>query len=301
MRVLALPSEPTDTIDGTDAEVVRGDVLSREDCKRATDGVDTIFHAAAIYKSYMEDPTPMYDVNLRGTFNVLEAGRRNGVERTVYTASIVSLGRPPVGQLGDETTPYEAWDLDFAYSRSKYHSRVLAEDFANWGLDVRVVCPGIVFGPGDRGPTPSGQLIVNQLRQGLPIYVDGGSAYVDVRDAAEVHVRAAEHGTSGERYLAVGHNLTNCELQKSIAHAAGQSTRLRKIPTPAVRALVGLQNRRARKRGEEPPIPETFFEYGLKHSFYRNDKSIRDLGARYRPLDETIRDAIAYFRERGMV
>jgi dihydroflavonol-4-reductase len=168
VRVFALPNEPTENLGGLDVEVVRGNVLDIPSVKRAVDGVDAVFHAAAVYKDFMPDPTPMYDANLRGTFNVLEASRRAGVAKVVYTASIVSLGRPRPGDLGDENTPYDGWGIDFAYGRSKYHSRILAEDFANWGFDVRVVCPGVVLGPRDIAPTPSGKIIVNAARRRSP-------------------------------------------------------------------------------------------------------------------------------------
>ena len=174
VRVLVLPGESTDNVDGLDVELVTGNVLEREATEDAVRGVDTVFHAAAIYQAWCPDPTLMYRVNMSGTFNMLEAARRADVERVVYTASIVSLGRPEPGRLGTEETPYDAWDLDFAYSRTKYLSRQLAEDFGRWGMDVRVVCPGVVLGPRDIAPTPSGKLIINTLKTPTPFYSDSG-------------------------------------------------------------------------------------------------------------------------------
>ena len=57
-----------------------------------------------------------------------------------------------------------------------------------------MVCPGVVLGPGDITPTPSGKLIINTLRGGPPVYIDGGASYVDVRDAARVHVLCRGEG-----------------------------------------------------------------------------------------------------------
>jgi dihydroflavonol-4-reductase len=301
LRVLALPGEPTDNIEGLDVELVRGNVLERADCERAVQGVDTVFHAAAIYKAWMPDPTLMYDVNTSGTFNMLEAAGRAGVGKVIYTASIVALGRPPLGELADESTTYEAWEIDFPYSRAKYHSRKLAQDFARWGLDVRVVCPGVVFGPGDIAPTPSGRIIINLVRgKAPPVYMDGGANYVDVRDAAHVHVLVAEKGKAGEIYLASAHNLSNRELLEAVTRAAGlKQRRLAKIPTSLGRAIVNAMERQAKKTGKEPPLSRNFFEYGLKPNYYTNKKAVSELGATFRPLDETIRDAIAYFRKRG--
>jgi dihydroflavonol-4-reductase len=301
VRVLALPNEPTDNVKGLDLELVRGDILSLDDAKKAVAGVDTVFHAAAIYKAWVSDPTSMYKVNSSGTFNVLEAARQAGVQKVVYTASIVSLGRPQPGTLGDEATPYDAWNIDFPYSRSKFHSRELAEDFAHWGLDLSVVCPGVVLGPGDIVPTPSGKIIINTLKGAPPLYMDGGASYVDVRDAAEVHLLAAEKGGRAERYIATAHNLDNGELLTAITRAAGSHRRFFKLPVGVARKIVNAMNARAQRTNKEPPLTKQFFEYSLKPSFYSNAKAVRELGARFRPFDETLRDAIAYFRERGAI
>jgi dihydroflavonol-4-reductase len=301
VRVLALDNERTDNLKGIDTEIVRGDILDVEAAKRSVAGVDTVFHAAAMYLAWAPDPTRMYRVNLGGTLNMLEASRRANVERVVYTASIVSLGRPALGEVGDETTPYEAWDIDFPYSRSKLLSRDIAEDFAHWGLDVRVVCPGIVLGPGDITPTPSGKLIVNTLKGGPPVYMDGGASFVDVRDAAEAHVLAAEKGKPGERYIATAHNLTNLEFLQAVNRAAGRKRRYLKIPVSAARAVVSGMETMAKKTGNEPLLTRSFFEYSLVPSYYKNDKIVRELGASFRPIDDTIRDAIEYFRARDLV
>jgi len=202
VRVLALPNESRENVQDLEVEVLEGDVLQTEDVRRAVTGVDTVFHTAAIYEDWAPDPTRMYDVNILGTFHVLAAAQQAKVERVIYTASIVSLGRSDGSQPADEQTPYDAWDIDFPYSRSKYFSRQIAECFSDFDLDVRVVCPGIVMGPGDLRPTPSGRLIINSFLPGPAPWFDGGASYVDVRDAARVHLLAASRGRAGERYLA---------------------------------------------------------------------------------------------------
>lgn len=299
VRVLAIPGEPDDNIRSLEVEIVRGDVRKPGDCERAVAGCDTVFHCAAVYKDYAPDPRVMYDVNQRGTFNMLEASRRAGVEKVVYTASVVGLGRPPAGTIGDEHTEYKVWDIDFPYSRSKYHTRKLAEDFAAWGLDVRIVCPAVVFGPGDIAPTPSGKLILETLKGGPPIHVPGGMAYVDVRDAALVHVLAAERGKAGELYIAAGENLTNEGLLLAIQRVAGKERRLYGVPVGFARAMVKAMNVAAKRMNQEPQMSYEFFEYGTVESFFSADKAKRELGATFRPIDDTIRDAIAYFRATG--
>ncbi len=265
---------------------------------------DTVFHAAAIYKDYMPNPAPMYEVALRGTHNVLEAARRANVEKVVYTASIVALGRKDAkSPLASETTPYDAWDINFHYSRSKHLSLLTALDFAAWGQDVRVVCPGVIFGPGDIAPTPSGQLIVNTvLGKFGNVYTDGGSSYVDVRDAAHAHVLAAEKGKRGEVYVASAHNLDNPQFIAAIGRVTGAPRRnLVKVPNPVMRTLLTVGNAVALKRGEAPLATREFYDYSVVPSFFDNSKSVRELGATYRPIEDSIRDAIRDFEKRGLL
>lgn len=300
VRVLALPGESRENLAGLDVQMIEGDVTSVATCRRAVEGADTVFHTAAVYQDWAPDPTHMYHVNMRGTFHVLEASRRAGVRTVVYTASMVSLGRPEPGQVGDEQTPFDAWDIDFSYARSKYLSRELAESFAQWGQDVRIVCPGIVLGPGDLRPTPSGKLIINALTTGGPaVHMKGGANYVDVRDAASVHVLAAQRGRPGERYLATAHDLTNQQLVGAIDEAAGRTRRQLQVPVSVARAVTVAMEGRARRTGRPPLLSRDFFEYSLKPSFFSNRKAREELGATFRPLGETLHDAIAYFREHG--
>jgi dihydroflavonol-4-reductase len=302
VRVLALPSEPLDNLEGADVEVVRGNVMSTKDALAACEGVDVLYHCAAIYKDYMVDPSPMYQVNLRGTFNMLEAARRSGVKRVVYTASVAALGRPEPGELADENTPYEAWDLNFHYSRTKHLGMMTALDFANWGLDVRVVCPAIALGPGDLGPTPSGKLIVNICNGRTPAYMPGGFCYVDVRDAARVHVLAAERGKPGQIYVASAHNLDNEAFISAVIEAFGRHVpRPHKVPAVLAQAALSGINFAVTRAGKEPEMTREFMSYSLKPGFFSNAKARRELGASFRPLEETLQDAVAFFRERGLI
>jgi dihydroflavonol-4-reductase len=302
VRVLAVKGEPLDNLHGLDVEVQTGNVLSVNDTQKAAAGCDTVFHVAAIYKDYMPNPLPMYQVAQQGTFNVLEAARRAGAEKVVATASIVALGRPPRGTVGNEDTPYDAWDVNFHYSRSKHIALLTARSFAAWGLDVRIVCPGVIFGPGDVAPTPSGKLIINLVKnKSAPVYVAGGISYVDVRDAARVHLLAAERGKAGEVYIASAHNLDNLQLAKTMARVLGVRANLVKLPTRLVQGGLALWAKQRLATGQEPEMTLPFFNYSVQPGFYDNGKSVRELGASYRPIEDTIRDAVSYFRARGML
>ncbi|TVQ96347.1 MAG: NAD-dependent epimerase/dehydratase family protein [Deltaproteobacteria bacterium] len=303
VRGLALDGEPTANLDGLDVEIVRGDVLDAKRMREVVRGVDTVFHGAAIYADGMADPTPMYAVNLRGTYHVLEACRRErSVRRVVYTASVVSLGRSGPGRLADEDTPYDAWEVDFHYSRSKLFSRWIADSFHEWGLDVRTVCPAAVLGPGDLRPTPSARMILSVVRGEMPGYVDGGASFVDVRDAALCHVRAATRGRSGARYVASGHNLSMGDFMDRVWRTAhGRPRRFLRMPAPVGKAAVSAMERIAALRGTEPPLTRAFLDYSLRHLYFDNARATDELGMTWRPFEETIGDALDDFRQRGLL
>jgi dihydroflavonol-4-reductase len=294
------PGEPRDNLKDLPVEIIEGDVRDPDCARAAVQGIDTVFHAAAVYETWAPDPTLMYDVNLRGTFNVLEASRQVGA-RVVYTASIVALGRPSPGTLGDEDTPYEAWDIDLPYSRSKYHSMRLAEDFATWGLDVRTICPGYVMGPGDRTPTPSGRLLLALAQGKAPGYTPGGVSYVDARDAAEGHVAAAERGKAGRRYIVSGHNIDNKALVQIVARAAGRRAIALRLPKLVAMGAAGIMQRMAVARGRRPELPVPMLEYGMRECIYDNRRAREELGLRFRPFEDTVADSLAWFRDVGML
>jgi dihydroflavonol-4-reductase len=294
------PGEPRDNLKDLPVEIIEGDVRDPDCARAAVQGIDTVFHAAAVYETWAPDPTLMYDVNLRGTFNVLEAARRVGA-RVVYTASIVALGRPAPGKLADEDTPYEAWEVDFPYSRSKYLSMRLAEDFAAWGLDVRIVCPGYVMGPGDRTPTPSGQLLLALAQGKAPGWTPGGVAYVDVRDAAEGHVRAAERGEAGRRYVVAGHNIDNKALLQIVSRAAGRRGVAVRLPRPVVIAAARVMQRMALAQGKRPDLAVPMLAFGMRECFFDNRRAREELDLRFRPFEDTVADSLAWFREVGML
>lgn len=301
VKGLALPGEDLSLIEDLPVEIVYGDVRDPERMKEVMTGIDTVFHLAAIYDGGHDVQARMYDVNLRGTFHVLSACRSNRVRRVVYTASIVSLGRSKNSELIDETAEYDAWDLDFPYSRSKLFSRWIASDFASWGLDVRVVAPGIVLGPGDIRPTPSGRLIRAISNNMIPAHAGGGASYVDVRDAALAHILAAEKGYKGGTWAATAHNLSTREFMTRVARVVGARAFFPKVPKLAAMSYVGGIELAAKLRGKEPDVTRNFIDYGSIESYFDNSKSRDELGVTYRPFEETIADAAEWFRAKGMM
>jgi len=142
----------------------------------------------------------MYDVNVKGTRNVLQACLEAGVERVVQTSSHVALGaHGPMP--ADEGAVFNLGDTGDHYCSSKHQAQQVAQEYAGRGLSVVVVNPTMIAGAGDRGPTPTGQIVLNVMKGAMPAYLDGTTNLVHVEDVAAAQVSAMERGRPGECYL----------------------------------------------------------------------------------------------------
>lgn len=303
VRTLVRPGENTANIKELDIEIVEGDILDLDVVKKATDGVDTVFHLAAIYSIWMPDWQPIYEVNLQGSRNILWACLHQGVERVVYTSSIAALGIAPGRELSNETTPFNQYDLGSHYVLTKYLSQQEALGFAENGLDLVVVNPAFPFGPGDIAPTPTGKMIIDIVQGINRMTFAGGLNIVDVRDVAKGHVLAAQKGKTGEKYILGNRNVTIDEFMAMVYKALDRKPPyLPRIPTPILRggtfALRMWSDRISKKTPLSTPVE---IKYASNYLFFDNSKAITDLGMKFRPVNDSIAESIEWFTENGML
>jgi dihydroflavonol-4-reductase len=201
------------------ADFAKGDLLERDDLRRALDGCDAVFHLAALYSYSRADAQAMERVNVEGTRLVIEHA---GARRVVHTASCATCG-PVAGRAATEADLPAAWELRVPYKRTKLAGERLALDAAAHGADVVVVNPTTPVGPGDRRPTPTGKMVADVVSGRARAYLAGSALnIVAVEDVARGHLLAYEHGQVGRRYLLGGENLTMREVFATICEAVGR-------------------------------------------------------------------------------
>lgn len=301
VRCLIRPGEDTANLQGLDVEMVRGDVMDIAAVWGAVSGVDTVFHLAAVFSIWMKDWSRIYEVNMQGSRNILWTSLRAGVERVVYTSSIAAIGIAPGKMLSTEETPFNQYMLGNHYVLTKYLSQQEALSFAANGLDLVVVNPCFPFGPGDIAPTPTGQIIVDILKGLNRMYFTGGINIVDVRDVARGHVLAAKKGKGGNLYILGSRNIPMGEFMRLICTEAGFAGRtLVKLPVSAMKAGTACLRWVSDHVTHTPPLstpPE--IEYASQYLYFDNAKAKQELGMDFRPVEVSIRDSIAWFREHG--
>jgi len=287
-------------LEGLDVDRVTVDVTNLEQMRRALDGCETLFHLAAVYKTWLPDPEILYRVNLEGTVTTLLAARHAKVARVVYTSSIAAIGLTR-GGLSDETTSINTFDVANPYILSKWQSERIALRFAEDGLPVIVVNPAFPFGPGDVAPTPTGKILLGLLRGSIPAVGPGGICAVDVDDVAAGHLLAETKGKVGERYILGNENVTFKELFETVGRVAG--CKVPKLEAPAwvgSAIALGMELWADHVSHVEPQATYRSLRYAQRNAFFSNAKAKRELGMPTRPLDETVRRAVDWFRAEGM-
>src|ERR1700756_5286100 len=160
LRLLVRPTSDLRNIEGLRADRVTGDLRSSASLEKAIAGCDTVFHVAAEYRLWVRDPEQMYRSNVEGTRAILEAARKNGVQRVVYTSSVATMGFSSNGTIADEDSPVALSDMIGHYKRSKYMAEQVAIDAGRSGQDVVIVNPSTPIGEMDIKPTPTGRIVL---------------------------------------------------------------------------------------------------------------------------------------------
>jgi len=282
-------------------EIAVGDLSDRPSLDRALAGCGALFHVAADYRLGAPDPRQLYSTNVEGTRNILLAARQAGVERTVYTSSVATMGIPGDGAPGDEQTPVSLEAMIGHYKRSKFLAERVALEAARAGQPVVIVNPSTPVGPGDIKPTPTGQLVLDAAAGRMPAYVDTGLNIVHVDDVAAGHLLAYQRGRTGQRYILGGDDMTLREILALIAKLVGRKPPRVRLPYAAVLPIAYLAEAWTRVSGRSGRITLEGVRLARKRMFFSSAKAVRELGYRWRPPSEAFDDAVRWFRERGLL
>ena len=301
VRVLVRPSSDLRALDGLDVERVTGDLRDSASLDRALEGVQRVFHVAADYRLWARDPREIHESNVNGTQNLLDAARRAGVEKFVYTSTVATIAVPRRGALPNEETQSSVDEMIGHYKRSKFAAEKCAVLAAEAGLPVVIVNPTTPVGPGDWKPTPTGKIIVDFLNGRMPGYVDTGLNFVPVEDCARGHLLAAERGCIGERYILGGRNLTLKQMLDVLSLASGRPAPQWKIPYALAYAAGCANTGISRLLGREPRIPLEGVRMARHKMFVDASKAERDLGFAPGPIDAALERAVEWYESRGYV
>jgi dihydroflavonol-4-reductase len=302
LRLLVRPTSNLHNLQGLKAETATGDLRDAASLEKAMSGCNTLFHVAADYRLWVRDPAEMYRSNVGGTRAVLEAARKNGVRRVVYTSSVATMGFTSNGHPADEESPVSLADMIGHYKRSKFMAEQIALEAGRGGMHVITVNPTTPVGEQDVKPTPTGRIIVDFLKRKFPAYVETGLNLVDATECARGHIAALERGRPGERYILGGENLTLKQILDKLGAITGLPSPKLKLPYVfAFAAGVVDEAITGKIRKREPRATVDTVRMGKKKMFASSEKAERELGWKIVPVQDALRRAAEWFRANGYV
>lgn len=300
VRVLVRASSSNRAISDLSLEYVTGDLRDAASLDRAMQGMERVFHVAADYRLWARKSKEIYDSNVVGTKNLLEAAKRAAVKQLIYTSTVatIAVDRP---ELPNEFTDAKLEEMIGHYKRSKWMAEQEVLNAAKSGLPVIIAMPTTPVGPWDWKPTPTGKIILDFLNGKMPGYVETGLNFVGVEDCAAGHLLVSEKGKVGERYLLGAENLTLKELLGTLANLTGLPAPKLKIPHGVALGVAYMETAFSRLVGKEPQIPVEGVKIARHKMFVDCQRSQTELGFRPGAVKEALERAARWYEANGYV
>jgi dihydroflavonol-4-reductase len=282
-----------------------GDIWDDDVLREAMAGCDVVYYCVVDTRGWLRDPAPLFHTNVEGTRNVLEVAKDAGLQRFIFTSSYVTVGRKK-GRVateddaivdGGETSPTKRLRGLTPYVRSRVQAEELVLTYAReHGLPAIAMCVSTTYGGGDWGRTPHGAIIAGAAFGKLPFVMNGIELEaVGVDDAARALVLAAEKGRVGERYLISEKMITNTDVARIAAEAAGVPSPAKAIPLAVSYALAAMGTAKARLRGTDEQLSLASLRLMRAEAPVDCSKARRELGWEPRPVEDSIREAARFW------
>ena len=303
VRALVLPNDATADHLPDQIEKYYGDVLNKEDLERffqVEQGDEVVvIHCAGIVTICWDFDQKVYDVNVEGTRNVVNQCIRSDVKKLVYISSVHAIPELPKGQTITEINSFNPDNITGFYGKTKaMASQIVIEAVNHFGLDASLIFPSGICGPFDYAKGIVTRLLVDCCHGKLPVGVQGGYDFVDVRDVAKGVINCCSVGKKGEGYILSNQYISVAEILKQVHIQTRIKEVKRMIPIwvaslslPYFEMLYKLKN-----------LTPVFTKYSLytltSNSAFSYDKAKRMLGYSVRPFVRTISDTLFWLRQR---
>lgn len=283
-------------------KIATGDVRMCDRVYAALSRCDRMYHVAATFSLDEKRRSEILADSEEGAAASLEAARRAGIEKIVMTSSVATLGATANRDVLDESAEFNLTDPT-SYAEAKLAGERVALRFAQEGLNVVIVNPSVMVGPGDWKPTPAGRQLVQYLGHSPSFRVPwtpGGFSYVDVDDVAQGHILAMEKGRAGEKYILGGENLDMQELFQLLSDVTGLAEPGDELSLGKAKVIAFFTELASSWSNTEPLLTgKVLHDYYGRYVFVTSEKAKEELGYSARPAREALARACRWFLDHG--
>lgn len=303
VRVMVRPNASTVGIDDLKTQRFIGDIWDNEVLREAITGCDDVYYCVVDTRAWLRDPAPLYRTNVEGTRNVLDVAcavhARNPLRRFVFTSSYTTVNRRR-GHVATESDEIADTENLNDYVRSRLLAERMVLDCGRAGtLPAVAMCVSTTYGPGDWGETPHGEVIARTASGHMPVVLDGiAFEAVGVDDAARAMILAAERGRNGQKYLVSDRMISNAEVVRIAAEAAGVRPLRATVPLTLLRAAAALGTLKGRLMGSDEKLSLEVLRLMLAEAPLDHFKAVRELGWQPLPVEDSIRASARWWAQR---
>ncbi len=301
VRALYRRGSDNRAIEGLPIERVEADLNDPVALREAMEGCKRVYHCAAFVSIRNRDKRRLFEVNVLGTRNVLEAAEAVGVSKTVHCSSFGAIGQNPEGE-SNEKWIIDPFEVGMDYERAKAFAEQEVLRAVVRGHNATIVNPSGIIGPWDYKPSMVGKTMIDFCNGKMRVYLDGAFNFVPVYDVVQGHLLAMDRGVAGERYLLSGQHATLAEILGWWSTWTGKRMP-RKLPNSAIELVAGVKDF-VESRWFPDRIPRfTRNSIRLLRSNKRatNARARAELGLEPTPIEDAFRAQMQWFIDHGFV
>ncbi len=276
----------------SNVRLMLGDVTDIESLRRGMAGCSQVYHLAGYAKNWARDPQTYTNINVNGLRNACQVAGELGIDRIVWTSTMLTFGPSRSGQLVDERTRRTTTEAITLYEVSKTAGEQVAAEFVARGQQVVTVNPTRVFGPGHFHEGNATSLVIDMYDRGKAPFLAGGNNignWVFIDDVVQGLILAMERGQAGEKYLLSGENLTLKQFFTLVDKVTGKRHFQITIRRPAAMTYAWLLKKCAEWFGTYPQITPDWVRVFLTDWACTSAKAHRELGYHITPIEEAVR------------
>ena len=296
VRILTRASSNTAMTDHLDLDRQTGDVFDRETLCKAMTGCSSVFYCIVDTRAWLRDSTPLYQTNVEGSRLVMDVALEMGVERFIFTSSVVAVGLNPSG-VASEADEFNWEDQAPPYVMTRVEAERQFLEFCRKGLPGVVCNVATTFGGHDHQPTPHGALLKLTVARRMPVHWNMKMSVVGIKDAADALLLAEQHGKVGERYIIADRMMDIDEATSKTAAFAGVRPPLLEIPMWLVAGSTWVAEKLMRVLKKDTVLTmDSILLSGIMGD-YDTSKARSELGWEPRPMEESLKEAAIWFKE----
>ena len=272
-------------------EIVEADILDVPSLEMAFDGVEKIYHSAAVigYDSSFYDA--MYKCNIEGTANVVNVALTKGIKKLLHVSSIAAIGGKPNDLITEETKwEKNEWTTHYGITKMLAEREVWRAE--QEGLEVVMVNPGIILGSSSNENKATMRVFKRIASGKMPFYSNGTNGFIDVRDVAKICIQLMNSPVHSERFILINQNLSFKDYFERIAKRLNVQPPKRALNKTLGNVFLFADWMASTLSRRKRSFTKEIFKVSMEHFEYSNEKIKRQLDYTFIPFDETI-DTIA--------